>query len=121
MVLVSVNKGKQLLIITFAGQVTAEQIHESFDDVAALISDLAPGFAALADLTSLESMSDDCAPGIAKFMDLCAQKGVKRIVRVIPDPTKDIGLTILSRFHYPNKPRMVICKTLAEAGELLQF
>jgi hypothetical protein len=64
-------------------------------------------------------MSLDCAPEIAKVMDLCAKAGVQLIVRVIPDPAKDIGFTILTRFHYPNKPRALTCQTLAEAAHHL--
>jgi hypothetical protein len=47
-------------------------------------------------------------------------RGVKLIIRVIPDPSKDIGFGILSRFHYPNKPRTVICETLSEAAKHLK-
>lgn len=119
MVLTSVNKRKQLLVITFVGRVEASHIIEQQQDVAALTAELEPGFHVLADLTPLESMSVDCAPEIARVMEMCGEKGVKLIVRVIPDPAKDIGLTILSRFHYHNKPRMVVCETLAEAGEHL--
>ena len=116
MVIASANKRRLLLVITFAGRVEVGQIVEQAKDVAALIGDWEPGFRVLADLTALESMSVDCAPEIAKVMDLCAAKGVKLIVRVIPDPAKDIGFTILSRFHYHNNARMVVCETLAEAG-----
>jgi hypothetical protein len=119
MVIASTNKRKELLVITFAGRVEAEQIVEQAKDVAPLIEELEPGFRVLADLTPLESMSVDCAPEIAKVMDLCAGKGVKLIVRVIPDPAKDIGFTILSRFHYHNNARMVVCETLAEAAKHL--
>jgi hypothetical protein len=122
MVLVCSNKAKQLLVIIFAGRVEAEQIARTSNDVAALVSELQPGFRVLADLTPLETMSVDCAPEIAKTMELCAEKGVKLIVRVIPDPSKDIGFTILSRFHYrKSKPRMVVCEKLADAQKHLQL
>jgi anti-anti-sigma regulatory factor len=119
MILTSLNKPKQLLIITFVGRIEASHVAEQHRDVLALTAELEPGFRLLADLTPLESMSADCAPGIAKVMEVCGEKGVKLIVRVIPDSTKDIGLTILSRFHYHAKPRMIVCATLAEAGKHL--
>jgi hypothetical protein len=121
MVLTTINKPKQILVITFAGHVGVNGIAEESKDVRALISELEPGFRLLADLTALQTMAIDCAPEITKIMDLCAESGVKLIVRVIPDPTKDIGFSILSRFHYPNKPRTVICKTLVEAAKLLDL
>ena len=121
MVLVTANKAKQLLVITFAGRVEVDQIREESKDIAALLVEFEPGFRVLADLTPLESMSVDCAPEIAKVMDLCAEKGVKMIVRVIPDPATDIGFNILTRFHYPHSVRSVVCETLVEAGKLLGF
>ena len=44
--------------------------------------------------------------------------GVAEVVRVIPDPQKDIGLNILSVFHYSRRVRIVTCESLAEAEEL---
>jgi hypothetical protein len=108
-----------MICFTFAGRVEAAQLVDSFQDTASLLAELAPGFRVLADLTQLESMSIDCAPGIAKVMDLCAKAGVQLIVRVIPDPSKDIGFTILTRFHYPNKPRALTCQALVEAAQRL--
>jgi len=119
MVLTSINKGKQLLLILFVGRVEAGEIVKQQEELATLLMEIEPGFRVLADLSPLESMSVDCAPEIAKTMELCGERGVKLIVRVIPDPAKDIGLTILSRFHYHNKPRMVVCETLVEAGKHL--
>jgi hypothetical protein len=44
---------------------------------------------------------------------------VELVVRVIPDPTKDIGLNILSVFHYRHRVRVVTCQTMEEAARLL--
>jgi hypothetical protein len=40
---------------------------------------------------------------------------VETVVRVIPDPHKDIGLNIMSLFHYRRRVRIITCETLAEA------
>jgi hypothetical protein len=48
-------------------------------------------------------------------MDLFDQRGVNLIVRVIPDASKDIGLNILTAFHYSHQPRVITCQSLAEA------
>ena len=61
-----------------------------------------------------------CAPHIEKAMDLCNEKGASIVVRVIPDPTRDIGLQIMSVFHYDGRVRIVTCTTLAEAEEILR-
>ena len=119
MVLITSNKAKQLLVITFIGSVTPSHFTSSLKELPTLLSDLKPGFCLLADLTALRSMSEDCAPQIANVMDLCDRSEVKRIVRIIPDPSKDIGLGILSRFHYHHKPRMILCQNFAEAAKHL--
>jgi anti-anti-sigma regulatory factor len=120
MVIVSTNIKKQVLVITFAGRVEAKQVEAAWQDVVTMVGELKPAFRVLADLTSLEWMSEDCAHEIAKVMDLCAEKRVGLIIRVIPDKSKDIGLSILSRFHYPNKPRMIICEKFAEVEQYLE-
>jgi len=85
------------------------------------LAELAPGFRVLADLGRVDSLSTDCAPEIGKVMELCDQKGVSLIVRVIPDKTKDIGLAILSHFHYHTQPRTANCANLVEAAKLLSL
>ena len=74
----------------------------------------------LADLTELESMDVACAPFIEKAMELCNQKGASMVVRVIPDPRRDIGLQIMSIFHYRGDVKIVTCETLAQAKEILE-
>ena len=73
----------------------------------------------LADLTALESMDVGCAPFIEKAMDLCNEKGASIVVRVIPDPHRDIGMQIMSIFHYGSDVQIVTCETLAEAIKML--
>jgi predicted choloylglycine hydrolase len=60
-----------------------------------------------------------CVPHIKRMMDLCNKKGIEMVVRVIPDPHKDIGLNILSLFHYRRRVHIVTCKTLEEAVKVL--
>jgi hypothetical protein len=60
-------------------------------------------------------MDPKCVPFIRRNMDLCNQTGVSKVVRVIPDPHKDVGLNILSLFHYRHNLPIVTCETLQEA------
>ena len=55
----------------------------------------------------------------AAYVDLCNKQGIEMVVRVIPDPQKDIGLNILSLFHYRRRVRIVTCATLEEAMKAL--
>ncbi len=75
----------------------------------------------LADFSQLESMKLDCEPELGRMMELIGQAGVTLVVRVIPDPSKDIGMNILTAFHYPHRPRVVACRNLIEAARTLGF
>jgi len=121
MFLATINKPKNLLHLSYIGEVRVEELAQSREDIVMLSADLTPGFRLLTDLGRLGSMSADCASEIGKIMQLCGQKGVKLVVRVIPDPTKDIGLNVLSLFHYPRRPRMVSCGNMVEAAKLLSL
>ena len=64
-------------------------------------------------------MDLDCVPHLTKIMDLSRAHGVGTVVRVIPDPDKDIGFSILSIIHYRRGVRIVTCESLAEAERVL--
>ena len=117
MFLATANKSKKLLHLSFIGEVRLEELSQSHDDVVLLMTDLQPGFRLLTDLGRLDSMGADCAPEIARMMEQCDQQGVALIVRVIPNPAKDIGLGILAQFHYPHRPRTITCQSMVEAAE----
>ena len=119
MFFITSNKPKQLLYFSFIGKVEVEELARGVSDLVALLAELEPGFRVLGDLERLESMCVGGSAEIGKAMELCDQKGVGLVVRVIPDQTKDIGFGILSLFHYRQAPRTVTCKTMAEAAKLL--
>ena len=121
MVLTTISKSKQLLYFTYIGDVSVVELEEGLGEIVTLLDDLSSGFRVLADLRGLDSMDSKCAKEIGKAMELCDQKGVGLVVRIIPDPQKDIGMKILSIFHYRNRPRIVTCETLVEAGEILRL
>src|SRR5437016_5525523 len=117
MFLATINKPKQLLYLTFIGQVRVEELVSGKEDVVALLAELLPGFRVLADFARLDAMSVGCAAEIGSVMELCEQKGVGFVVRVIPDKTKDIGLGILTQFHYRHPPPIANCATMLEAAK----
>jgi hypothetical protein len=80
-----------------------------------LLQDVAPGFHALADFRWLESMDPAAARHIAEIMDALAEKNITSVTRVMPDPRKDIGLNILSQFHYGPNVSIATFETLADA------
>ena len=113
------DKTKNLLKISYAQDVGPEDTKRAEEQLPGLLADLRRGFRVLTDLSALESMDLACVPYINDLMELCNQKGVAMVVRVIPDPHKDIGLNIMSLFHYDRRVRLVTCRTLAEAMNIL--
>ena len=112
---VDANDAERLVKISWSGQVDSDKMRRCAEEIRVTASKMRPGFRVLADLTGLESMDPAGAPCIGSVMDLCVTKQVEHVVRVIPDPRKDIGLNILSYFHYGSKMRVTICDNLADA------
>ena len=112
---VEIDRSKRVLVISAVQRVTAEQAKLAARRVRELLQDVAPGFRVLADYRWLESMDSAAARHIAEIMDALAEKGVAFVTRVIPDPRKDIGLNILSQFHYGPKIQIATFETLADA------
>lgn len=116
---VEVDRSKRLLVISALQRVTAEEAKLAAQRVRELLHDAAPGFRVLADFRWLESMDPAAAPHVAKIMDALAEKGVSSVTRVMPDPHKDIGLNILSQFHYGPEIQIATFETLADALQSL--
>jgi len=112
---VELDRSKRLLVISAVQRVTAEQAKLATRRVRELLQDVPPGFRALADYRWLESMDSAAARHIAEIMDALAEKGVASVTRVMPDPHKDIGLNILSQFHYGPEIKIATFETLADA------
>ncbi|HLZ55291.1 MAG TPA: hypothetical protein VKS19_12485, partial [Verrucomicrobiae bacterium] len=107
------------LCVSYIGQVRPEEFRQGREDLKAQLQELSAGFRLLADFTLLESMDLDCEPELGRMMELIGQAGVASVARVIPDPSKDIGMNILTAFHYPHRLRVVTCKNLMEAARAL--
>ena len=113
------DRAQNLLRMTFCGHVTADEAKEGTGQLGALIAEMMQGFRLLTDMSKLETMDTACIPYIRDSMDLLNKQGVSTVVRVIPDPRKDIGFNILSLFHYRPNVQIVTCETLEEAMRAL--
>jgi len=111
---------RNLVVIRFCGHVGPSDVRRYLEEARAALADIQPGFRLLADLTDLEMMDVACAPYIRQVMDLLNEKGITAVVRVIPDPTLDIGLQIMSLFHYGHDVHIITCRTLEEAMRKLE-
>jgi len=116
---IELDQSKRLLVISAAQRVTAEQAKLAAQRVRELLQDVAPGFRVLADYRWLDTMDSAAARHIADIMDALAERGVASVTRVMPDPHKDIGLNILSQFHYRPEIPIATFETLADALQSL--
>ncbi len=108
--------------MSYSGAVGAEDMKRCLGTVRDLMEQLKPGFFLLTDLTNLESMDAACAPDLGAIMELCSAKGMSTVVRVIPDPNKDIGFDLISHFHLHAPVKTQTHATLADAiTSLLQM
>ncbi|HXM05367.1 MAG TPA: hypothetical protein VN939_22325 [Chthoniobacterales bacterium] len=120
MYLTEFDRSQRLVKITVAADVILEELKLAIENLVSLLRDVEPGFRLLADLSALVSMPTTAAPYLGQIMELCAEKGVALVVRLLPpDPSKDIGLAIISQFHYPPEVPIVTCATMEEAMRLL--
>ena len=112
---VELDRSKRLLVISAVERVTAREVKTVAQRVREVLQEVAPGFHVLADFRWLESMDPAAARHIAEIMDALAEKNVASVTRVMPDPQKDIGLNILSQFHYGAEVKIATFETLADA------
>jgi hypothetical protein len=112
---VELDRSKRILVISAVQCVTAEEANVAAQRVRELVRDVHPGFRVLTDFRWLDSMDPGAARHVAEIMDALAEKGVASVTRVIADPHKDIGLNILSQFHYGPKIQIATFETLADA------
>jgi len=64
-------------------------------------------------------MDAHCSIYLGEMMSLCDAKGISSVIKVVPDPRKDIGFTLMEPFHYGKHVQMMTYETLAEAIQSL--
>ena len=116
MIKLSHDKKQNRITLTYEGDVNAEEVEELYLKLQDLMPKCRRGFTVLADLSPANSVTKDSIPFIKKIMDLLNEHGISEIIRVIPDPEKDIGFSILSVFHYGKGVKVVTCQTLEEVA-----
>jgi len=119
MFVIEADTTNQLLVLSVAGKVTLDESKETVVRIREKLAEMSPGFVALVDFRWLESMSAAAAPFVAEIMDAFVARKVSAVVRVMPDPHRDIGLNILSPFHYGPDVRLMTFQTLADAIQAL--
>ena len=116
---VVLDAARNLIRMRYNGHICAAEMRPYADEVRGLLPRLRRGFTVLTDLSGLDSMELDCAAELTRVMDTFKAKGVGSVVRIVPDPSKDIGFNILSIIHYRRGVRVATCQTAEEAERML--
>jgi anti-anti-sigma regulatory factor len=119
-ILVSVDARKDIVRLAYFGDIGIEESRQHEQAITEAIAAALPGFYLLTDLTHLNSMDVACMSFIIRRMEFARSHGIARVVRIIPDPSKDIGFNIMSLFHYRRGVQIITCATQAEADRALQ-
>jgi hypothetical protein len=109
------DKAKNLLHVVLSQHVTVEDTGHWREQLGQLLPGMQPAFKLLIDWTDVDSMDINCVPDIAWSMEAMDKAGVSKVVRILPDPHKDIGVNIMALFHYRRTIPMVTCDTMEEA------
>jgi len=120
MIKFEVDRPRNLFVIRYHGDIAPGEVEKGLEEIRAVLANFQPGFRLLGDFSELASMDVGCAPFVEQAMDLFNAKGIALVVRVIPDPHRDIGLNIMSIFHYRGDVQIFTCKTLSEADKILR-
>ncbi len=120
LILVTLDTPKNLVRLAYVGDIGVEESRRREKALTEAIAATRPGFYLLTDLSQLNSMDLGCMPYITQRMEFARSRGVARVVRIIPDPAKDIGFNIMSLFHYPHSVQIITCATQAEADRALE-
>jgi len=105
--------------MSYSQHVGVGDMTECLGTVRDLMAVLKQGFTLLTDLTGLESMDPACAHDVGAMMELFQANGLDMVIRVIPDPRKDIGFAIIARFHAHPLVRTLLFQNLADAIQSL--
>ena len=110
---------KNIVRTAFSGDIGIKEAQEYEKLVSAVLATIPTGFYLLTDLSQLQSMDIHCMPNITRTMEQASRHGIKRVVRIVPDPSKDIGFNIMSLFHYPHGLPIITCENKEEAERAL--
>jgi hypothetical protein len=119
MIEIETDEARNLFLLRYHGQINSAATAAKLTPMKLALDKMRPGFGLLADFTALESMDADCAPHIREIMDYANAHGIAAVVRVIPDPHRDIGMQIMSRFHYGKDVQIATATTVEEAMKIL--
>lgn len=115
MYLLEIDHKNNRVHLTLSERFDEAQAHSLLRELRQRFEELGEDFHVLCDMTSLTEFEHSARPHFRAMMDVCNEGGVKKIIRILPNPLHDFGLTVMSHFHYGNGVQIVTCKTFDEA------
>ena len=115
MYLLEIDCKQNRLHLTLSEQFNALEAELLLEETHQRIQEIEPGFSVLCDLTTLSEFAPEARTHFRQLMDLFNNRGARKIIRVIPDPLNNFGLTIMSHFHFSDNVHLISCNTLKEA------
>ena len=110
---------RNVLITEFEGKIDMRQAEEFYTNFQTFLPKLGKGFKLLTDLSRAQFVDPNIQELVKRTMDLLNDQGVREIIRVIPDPERDIGFNIMSLFHYSKDVKIHTVEFREEADALL--
>ena len=117
MIKASYDARHNAVVIEFKGAVNKAQAERSVLDVEKAVPKRQKGFTVITDLSGLQKMDLSVKDAITRSMDLLNARGAQRVIRIIPDSSKDIGFNILSVFHYSKGVKILTLESWREVWE----
>lgn len=119
MLTVTIDKRNNKVVIVFKDTVGVADAERLYTEIRRMLPDLKKGFSVVTDLSSLKHMHITSRDFLEKTMDLLNENGVSKVIRIIPDPSKDVGFNIMSLFHYSSEVAIRTCASYQEAEKYL--
>lgn len=110
---------RKVLRTIFRGVIKPIHVADAVGHVQTEVSKLGAGFVLVTDLSELDSMDLECFREVTRMMDVCFAAGLGKVIRIIPDPQKDIGFQMLALVHYRGKIPSMTCTMRADAEKEL--
>jgi hypothetical protein len=115
MYLLEIDPVRNRLHVSLAGDFCETDAKALLGELMERLAELKADFHVLCDLTSLEGFEKAARPHYRAVMELCSHSGASKVIRIIPDPLNNFGVTIMSHIHYDSTIPIINCKSLNEA------
>ena len=103
----------------FLGDVDKAQAEAHYPRIERIIPENVRQFKLLTEFSQVKQMDLGIKDAVQKAMDFLNKRGIREVIRVIPDPAQDIGFNIWSAFHYSKDVKIRTFESREEALKTL--